>query len=110
MFLIHKRIKPFSTQRGTLTNLRSLSGPTGVSFANGVNDSGGIAGQNTIAPGSYVPFVNRKEIMEELATNFNGGAVAINNAGLIVGNGMTQNGAFFCQNGSFIELGTLGWF
>jgi probable HAF family extracellular repeat protein len=96
----------FLYQRGNLTNLGSLSGPAGVSLAFGINDSGAIVGSSTIANGSYVPFLYQNAIMSELGTNFGGTALAINNQKQIVG--YSGSHAFLYQNGSFIDLGTLG--
>jgi probable HAF family extracellular repeat protein len=95
-------------QRGTIIDMGTLAGPTGASFACGINDSGEIVGASTIANGNFVPFLYRNGVMSELGTNFTGTALAINNLGQIVGVGMTQSGAFLYQNGSFIDLGTLG--
>jgi probable HAF family extracellular repeat protein len=100
----------FLFQNGSLTNLGSLSGPSGVSLGFGINNSGQIVGTSTLANGSYVPFLYRNRIMTQLGSTSGGlaEALAINNLGQIVGIGVTQSGVFLYQNGSFIDLGTLG--
>jgi probable HAF family extracellular repeat protein len=100
----------FLFQGGSLKNLGSLSGPTGVSMGFGINDSGQIVGTSTLANGSYVPFLYRNGIVTQLGSTSGSlaEALAINNLGQIVGIGVTQSGAFLYQNGSFIDLGTLG--
>jgi probable HAF family extracellular repeat protein len=103
----HPVTHAFLYQRGKIIDLGTLAGSTGGSLAFGINDSGDVVG-TSIANGNFVPFIYRNGIMSELGTNFTGEALAINNLGQIVGVGMTQSGAFLYQNGSFIDLGTLG--
>ena len=96
--------------RGTLLAIAFAAFVAGVSLAFGINDSGEIVGTTTIANGNYVPFLYRNGIMTRLGMTSGGlaEALAINNLGQIVGIGITASGAFLYQNGSFIDLGTLG--
>jgi probable HAF family extracellular repeat protein len=81
-------------------------------MAFGINDLGAVVGTSTLADGSYVPFLYQNGVMTQLGSGGSGGglaeAMAINNNGQIVGIGITPSGAFLYQNGSFIDLGTLG--
>jgi probable HAF family extracellular repeat protein len=73
--------------RGTITDLGTLAGPEGFSFANLINNKHEIVGASTTSNGSFRGFVWDRGVMTELETlgGSNSFALGINDRGQIVG-------------------------
>jgi probable HAF family extracellular repeat protein len=100
----------FVYSNGTLTNLGTLGGHTGV--GNGINASGQAAGYATNTR-TYRAFISNGDTLTDIGDLGGGSAVAygINDAGQVVGSSVTSTGAnhpFLYSNGRMIDLGTLG--
>jgi probable HAF family extracellular repeat protein len=102
----------FLWRNGRMTDLGSLTGPTGSSTANDINNRGEIVG-NSSAPDGFHPFLWRNGRMTDLGTLGGDLAVAngINDRGEVVGYSETttedQFHAFLWRNGRMTDLGTI---
>lgn len=105
----------FAYSNGVMTDLGTLSGGSGSSFANSINNVGHVAGESTTSGGSQHAFLYSDGVMSDLGTL--GGsystAYGINDLGKVVGvsdgpmgYGVTQ--AFLYSDGIMTGLGTLG--
>lgn len=105
----------FTYRNGVMTDLGTLSGGSGSSFANSINNLGLVAGESTTSGGSQHAFLYSGGVMSDLGTL--GGsystAYGINDLGKVVGvsdgpmgYGVTQ--AFLYSDGIMTGLGTLG--
>ncbi len=104
----------------TVTDLGSLTGANGTSYASGINDSGQVVGSSFLAelPVTQHAFLYSGEVMTDLGTLTHGGnagftsyAQDINNSGQVVGgssfDGITYE-AFLYSGGVMTDLGILG--
>jgi len=101
----------FLYSNGTMTNLGTLGGKTGI--GNGVNANHQVAGYSTNAAGTYRAFLSNGETLTDIGDLGGGQAVAyaLNDHGQVVGSAVTTDGSnhpFLYSNGQMIDLGTLG--
>ena len=101
----------FLYSNGTMTNLGTLGGSSGV--GNGINAFGQVAGYSQNANGTYRAFVSNGGRLTDIGDLGGGSAVAyaINDLGQVVGSSVTSghaNHPFLYSNGQMIDLGTLG--
>jgi probable HAF family extracellular repeat protein len=96
---------------GTMTNLGTLGGPSGI--GNGINSSGQVAGYSQNSSQTYRAFLTSNGKMTDIGDLGGGSAVAyaINDVGQVVGSAVTanhENHPFLYSGGKMIDLGTLG--
>jgi probable HAF family extracellular repeat protein len=101
----------FLYSSGTMTNLGTLGGPSGV--GNGINSSGQVAGYSQNSSQTYRAFLASGGKMTDIGDLGGGSAVAyaINDVGQVVGSAVTSDGSnhpFLYSGGKMIDLGTLG--
>jgi probable HAF family extracellular repeat protein len=101
----------FVYSNGTLTNLGTLGGISGI--GNGINASGQVAGYSQNSSGTYRAFISNGDKLTDIGDLGGGSAVAyaINDFGQVVGSAVTSghaNHPFLYSNGRMIDLGTLG--
>jgi probable HAF family extracellular repeat protein len=96
---------------GTMTNLGTLGGPSGI--GNGINASGQVAGYSQNASQTYRAFLSSGSTLTDIGDLGGGSAVAyaLNDTGQVVGSAVTakgENHPFLYRGGKMIDLGTLG--
>lgn len=102
----------FVWRNGGMTDLGSLTGPTGSSSASDVNDRGEIVGRSTTTTGGNSAFLWHRGQMTDLGTlggSFSS-ATGINDRGEVVGFSTTPTEefhAFLWRKGHMIDLGTV---
>ncbi len=102
--------------RWVLTDLGTLAGEGGTSFASGINNKGQVVGTSTTKDGSSHAFLWEKGRMRDLGTlpglRAGSRAAAINDRGQIAGSGWAtdpaSSHAVLWENGTARDLGTLG--
>ena len=101
----------FLYSNGTMSNLGTLGGPSGI--GNGINASGQVAGYSQNSSNTYRAFLTSGGKMTDIGDLGGGSAVAyaINDVGQVVGSAVTSDGSnhpFLYSSGKMIDLGTLG--
>jgi probable HAF family extracellular repeat protein len=101
----------FIYSNGSLTNLGTLGGPSGI--GNGINASGQVAGYSQNASRTYRAFISNGNTLTDIGDLGGSSAVAyaINDLGQVVGSAVTSDGSnhpFLYSSGQMIDLGTLG--
>jgi probable HAF family extracellular repeat protein len=105
-------LRGFKHRKGVTVDVGTLGG--NFTSANGINNSGQVAGSSATASGFPHAFLYQDGITTDLGTlggDFSGG-LAINNDGVVVGAsstfGNTEFHAFAYANGIMFDLGSLG--
>lgn len=96
---------PFLYSGSGLTDLGTLGGD--FAYAVDINQSGEVAGTSTTASGSLQAFLYSDGVMQGLGGGMTE-AMAINDAGTVVGRDNASHHAFVYRDGVMSDLGTLG--
>lgn len=96
---------PFLYNGSSLTDLGTLGGD--FAYATDINQSGEVAGTSTTADGLLQAFLYSGGVMQGLGGGMTQ-AMAINDAGTVVGRDNASHHAFVYRDGVMTDLGTLG--